>query len=201
MFEHEFELIWSLQQPHHASVLTQERHDRIWDLLFKQRKVSDQKHRIGICELERGDESIHLGRAPWATMAAQRFRMLQKINDLVVLDAMMRTSRKLISEERKSLYDLLDREGTQTFAAIRKHLGLKGTTFNLEAGGDKELPGNHSQKSMRKAFGSSWDGFSEGKQNQIIENWRNSESDDFLTEEAMQHLGLDSASAAVLAKG
>ncbi|MHB1023150.1 MAG: type II CRISPR RNA-guided endonuclease Cas9, partial [Acidobacteriaceae bacterium] len=201
MFEHEFALIWSSQQPHHTSVLTQELHDRIWTLLFFQRPISPQKHLIGTCELERGNEKHPpKRRAPWATMAAQRFRMLQKINDLVVLDAMMRTSRKLTSEERKSLYDLLDREGTQTFAAIRKHLGLKGTTFNLEAGGDKELPGNRTQKSMRKAFGSSWDGFSEGKQNQIIENWRNSESDDLLTEEAMQHLGLDSASAAVLIK-
>lgn len=201
MFEHEFELIWSSQQPHHASVLTQELHDRIWTLLFFQRPISAQKHLIGTCELERGDEKRPAKRrAPWATMAAQRFRMLQKINDLVVLDASLRTSRKLTPEERKSLYELLDREGTQTFAAIRKHLGLKGTTFNLEAGGDKELPGNRTQKSMRKAFGDAWDSFSEGKQNQIIENWRNSESDDLLTEEAIQHLGLDSASAAVLVK-
>lgn len=201
MFEHEFELIWSAQQPHHASVLTQELHDRIWTLLFFQRPISAQKHLIGTCELERGDEKHPpKRRAPWAAMAAQRFRMLQKINDLVVLDATMRTSRKLTSDERKSLYDLLDREGTQTFAAIRKHLRLKDTTFNLEAGGDKTLPGNRTQKSMRNAFGDAWDSFSEGKKNQIIENWRNSESDDLLTEEATQHLGLDPASAALLVK-
>lgn len=200
MFEHEFELIWSAQQPHHPSVLTQELHDRIWTLLFFQRPISAQKHLIGTCELERGDEKHPpKRRAPWATMAAQRFRMLQKINDLVVLSPAARTSRKLTVEERKSLYDLLDWEGTQTLAAIRKHLGLKGTTFNLEGGGDKALPGNRTQKSMRNAFGSTWEGFSEGKQNQIIENWRNSESDDLLIAEAVEHLGLNVESAKKLA--
>ena len=199
MFEHEFELIWSAQLPHHTSVLTQELHDRIWTLLFFQKPISAQKHLIGTCELERGDKTHPpKRRAPWASMAAQRFRMLQKINDLVVLDATMRASRKLTQEERKSLYDLLDREGTQTFAAIRKYLGLKGTTFNLEAGGDKTLPGNRTLKSMRNAFGSAWDSFSDGKQNQIIENWRNSESDDLLIAEAVEHLGLDAASAKTL---
>src|SRR6185437_16205754 len=108
-------------------------------------------------------------------------------NDMVVLDPKTRISRKRYPDERKSLYDLLDREGTHTFAKIRSHLGLKGTTFNLEVGGDKELPGNRTQKSMRKAFGDAWDRLHEGKQNQIIENWRNSESDDALAQEVMQH--------------
>lgn len=199
MFEQEFALIWSAQQPHHSSVLTQELRERIQALLFFQRPISAQKHLVGTCELERGDDQHPpKRRAPWATMAAQRFRMLQKINDLVVLDSKSRASRPLSPKERKSLYELLDREGTQSFAAIRKQLGLKGTTFNLEAGGDKELPGNRTQKSMRKVFGNAWDGFTEGKQNQIIENWRNSESDDALIQEATQYLALDTASAAVL---
>jgi CRISPR-associated endonuclease Csn1 len=199
MFEEEFALIWSSQQPYHAEILTQKLHDELWELLFFQRPISAQKHLVGTCELERGDKKHPpKRRAPWASLAAQRFRMLQKINDLVVLNASDRTSRRLTAEERKSLYELLDREGTHSFAAIRKHLGLKGTTFNLEAGGDKDLPGNRTQKSMRKAFGDAWDNFSEGKQNQIVENWRNSESDEILTQEAIAHLGLDQASAAIL---
>lgn len=48
------------------------------------------------------------------------------------------------------LYQLLNREGTQSFTEIRKYLDLKGTAFNLEAGGDKDLPGNRTQKSMLK---------------------------------------------------
>lgn len=201
MFENEFAQIWTAQRSHHSSVLTQEFHDRINELLFFQRPISLQKHLVGTCELERGDDKHPpKRRAPWATMAAQRFRMLQKINDLVVLDPKDHAPRKLTPEEHKKLYDLLDREGTQSFATIRKHLELKGTTFNLETGGDKDLPGNRTQRSMRKVFGDAWDNFTDGKQNQIIENWRNSESDEALIEEATQHLGLDAMTAAVLAK-
>jgi len=201
MFEQEFALIWAAQVVHHGSLLTQELYDRVHELLFFQRPISAQKHLVGTCELERGDDKHPpKRRAPWATMAAQRFRMLQKVNDLVVIDTKNQTSRKLIKEERGKLYQLLDREGTQSFTSIRKHLDLKGTTFNLEAGGDKDLPGNRTQKSMRKVFGIFWDEFTEGKQNQIIENWRNSESDDLLIQEAMEHLGLDAEAAAVLAK-
>ena len=199
MFEKEFELIWAAQVPHHPIILTQELHDRVHELLFFQRPISAQKHLVGTCELERGDDKHPpKRRAPWATMAAQRFRMLQKINDLVVIDTGNHTSRKLTEEERGKLYQLLDREGTQSFTSIRKHLELKGTSFNLEAGGDKDLPGNRTQKAMRKVFGVFWDERTEGKQNQIIENWRNSESDDVLMQEAMEHLGLDADAAAVL---
>ncbi len=201
MFEQEFALIWAAQAIHHGSILTQELHDRVHELLFFQRPVSAQKHLVGSCELERGDDKHPpKRRAPWATMAAQRFRMLQKINDLVVIDAKNQTSRKLTEQERGKLYQLLDREGTQSFPAIRKYLDLKGTTFNLEAGGDKDLPGNRTQKSMRTVFGIFWDEFTEGKQNQIIENWRNSESDELLMQEAIEHLGLDAEAARVLAK-
>jgi CRISPR-associated endonuclease Csn1 len=201
MFEQEFALIWDAQVKHHASLLTQELHDRVHELLFFQRPISAQKHLVGTCELERGDDKHPpKRRAPWATMAAQRFRMLQKINDLAVIDTKQQTSRKLTEDERAKLYQLLDREGTQSFTAIRKYLDLKGTIFNLEAGGDKDLPGNRTQKSMRKVFGVFWDEFTEGKQNQIIENWRNSESDEALIQEAIDHLGLDAEAAAVLAK-
>jgi CRISPR-associated endonuclease Csn1 len=201
MFEQEFALIWDAQAKHHASLLREELRDRVHELLFFQRPISAQKHLVGTCELERGDDKHPpKRRAPWATMAAQRFRMLQKINDLVVIGTKNQTSRKLTEEERNKLYQLLDREGTQSFIAIRKYLGLKGTAFNLEAGGDKDLPGNRTQKSMRKVFGVFWDEFTEGKQNQIIENWRNSESDEVLIQEAIEHLGLDAEAAAVLAK-
>lgn len=201
MFEQEFALIWAAQSIHHGSFLTRELHDRVHDLLFFQRPISAQKHLVGTCELERGDDKHPAKRrAPWATMAAQRFRMLQKINDLVVIDAKNQTSRKLTVDERLRLYQLLDREGTQSFTAVRKFLDLKGTTFNLEAGGDKDLPGNRTQNSMRKVFGIFWDEFTEGKQNQIIENWRNSESDESLMQEAIDHLGLDPEAAAVLAR-
>jgi CRISPR-associated endonuclease Csn1 len=199
MFETEFALIWAAQSSYHPSLLTPELRDRVSQLLFFQRPISAQKHLIGTCELERGDATHPpQRRAPWASMAAQRFRILQKVNDLKVIHPVTDNTEFLSAEDRMKLYRFLDTEGTQTFAAIRKHLGLKGYVFNLEKGGDKSLRGNRTQQSMLKVFGRFWYEFTEGKQNQIIENWRNSESDEPLMQEAMQHLGLTATEAQLL---
>ena len=194
MFEEEFAKIWEAQLVHHASILTAELCAKVAYLLFYQRPIAAQEHLIGKCELEPGKQ-----RAPWAMMAAQRFRILQKVNDLRLIEPGNPLSRPLDEERRAKLYEFLDREGTQTFAAIRKHLGIpKGIQFNLERGDEKELRGNRTQKSMLKVFGDRWDTFSEGKQNQVINNWRNSESDEDLIQEAIEHLGLSPEAAARL---
>jgi CRISPR-associated endonuclease Csn1 len=196
MFEDEFAAIWVAQLPHHSTILTPELREQIAYLLFYQRPIAAQSHLIGKCELEPGKQ-----RAPWATMAAQRFRILQKVNDLRLVEPGNPFSKPLDEEQRSKLCKLLDREGTQTFAAVKKHLGIaKGIQFNLERGDEKNLQGNRTQKSMLKVFGERWDTFSEGKQNQIIDNWRNSESDEALLQEAVEHLGLDNEAAQLVAE-
>jgi CRISPR-associated endonuclease Csn1 len=205
MFEKEFKEIWVKQAPHHPSILTPELHDRVAYLLFFQRPIAAQKHLIGECELECGDATHPpQRRAPWASMAAQRFRILQKVNDLKVIHPDSDIATPLSPEDRMKLYHLLDTEGTQTFKAIRKHLGIsKECFFNFEKSdqnkdGEKTLLGNRTQHSMLKVFGRFWYEFTEGKQNQIIENWRNSESDEILMQEAVQHLGLTPEEAQLL---
>jgi len=200
MFENEFKEMWDKQAPYHPSILTPELHDRVAHLLFYYRPISAQKHLIGTCELERGDATHPpQRRASWASMAAQRFRILDKINNLRIINPVTDSARKLTEEEHAKLYSFLDREGTQKFAKIRSHLGLgKEISFNLERGGDKDLPGNRTQQSMLKVFGPRWYEFADGKQNQIIENWCNHD-DDALTQEAA-NLGLDAECAALLVK-
>jgi CRISPR-associated endonuclease Csn1 len=51
---------------------------------------------------------------------------------------------------------------------------------------------------MLNVFGERWYTFSEGKQNQIVDNWRNRDSDEALIEEALEHLSLDAQSAVLL---
>jgi CRISPR-associated endonuclease Csn1 len=206
MFEKEFSLIWEKQSAYHPSLLTPALRDEIARLLFYQRPIAAQKHLIGTCELERGDNTHSpQRRAPWASMAAQRFRILQKVNDLKVIHPESDIAVPLSQEDRIKLYHWLDTEGPQTFKAIRKHLGIpKEYFFNFEKSdrnkdGDKTLLGNRTQQSMLKVFGHFWCEFTEGKQNQIIENWRNSESDEALMQEAIQHLGLTAEEAKILA--
>ncbi len=193
MFEKEFEKIWDKQKDYHAELLTQELHDRIWNLLFFQRPVSAQKHLVGKCELEPDKR-----RAPWASLPAQQFRVLQKVNDLRLIEE-GGNELPLNEAGRAAVFDLLENHGTQSFAKIKQHLGLPKTAqFNLERGKAKELKGNVTAQSMRKVFGERWKEFSEGKRNQIIENWRNSEKDENLKREAMEHWGLDEAGANAL---
>lgn len=185
MYVEEFGKIWAAQQPHHPDLLIPELQERIAYLLFFQRKIAKQSHLIGKCELEPGQR-----RAPWATLPAQRFRVLQKVNDLRI-EQRDGNGQALSQEQRYRLTDLLNREGTQTFAKIKAHLNLsKITRFNLERGDEKSMPGNRTEASMRAAFGVRWDQFSEGKQNNIVENWRNSTTDQALLAEA-GFLGLD----------
>ncbi len=179
MFKEEFQAIWEAQQPHHPHVLTPEFRDRLAHLLFFQRPIAKQSHLIGKCELEPAQP-----RAPWAAPAAQRFRVLQKVNDLHLEDH-RGGEQALSGQQRAQLLELLNREGTQTFTKIRTYLGLPKTArFNLERGDEKTMPGNRTEASMRAVFGANWDEFSDGKQNQLIENWRNSPTDDALRQEA-----------------
>lgn len=193
MFEKEFQMIWDKQKEYHTNLLTSELHDRIWDLLFFQRPVAAQKHLVGKCELEPDKR-----RAPWAALPAQQFRLLQKVNDLRLIEE-GGNELPLNEDGRAAVFDLLENRGTQSFAKIKQHLGLPKTAeFNLERGKAKELKGNVTAQSMRKVFGERWKEFSAGKQNQIIENWRNSEKDEELKREAMEHWGLDEAGANAL---
>jgi CRISPR-associated endonuclease Csn1 len=196
MFQDEFKQIWEAQAIHHPDLLTPELHDKIAHLLFFQRPIAAQSHLIGKCELEPGKQ-----RAPWAAMEAQRFRILQKVNDLRLINPGSLISDPLTEEERQRLYDLLDREGDQTFKAIKKYLSFPSEVqFNLEKGDEKRLRGNRTQAAMRKVFGDRWNAFSDGKQHQIIENWRNSESDEVLIREAVEQWSLDDAAATLLSE-
>ena len=53
---------------------------------------------------------------------------------------------------------------------------------------------------MRKVFGDRWDRISAGKQHQIVENWRNSESDEVLIREAEEQWSLDDTAATLLSE-
>jgi CRISPR-associated endonuclease Csn1 len=191
MFKDEFEQIWNSQQPHYPEIMTAELHDAIAELLYFQRPIAAQSHLIGKCGLEPDKQ-----RAPWATMPAQRFRILQKVNDIRLIVPGSLDGIPLTADQRSSLFTLLDCEGDQSFPSLRKHLGLEKTVqFNFERGEEKSIRGNRTQKSMLKVFGERWHTFGDGKQHQIIENWRNSESDDLLRQEAIEHLGLDDEGA------
>lgn len=127
-YQDELARIWKIQSAFYPNVLTKDFYDKLSLLLFRQipfeLTTRKKKKIIGACELLAGKP-----RCPWADRKAQKFRYLQKINDLRV------NERPLTIEERQKLADALALRKELRFDDIRKLLwGEAGDDrrFNLE---------------------------------------------------------------------
>lgn len=195
MFEAEFERIWAAQSPHHPT-LRPELHDHVKHLLFFQRPISAGKP--GRCELEPGQQ-----RAPWATLEAQRFRVLQKVNDLRI-DEWPKEPRPLTEQERAQALAALA-EGDASFKDLKAKLDLKrNQKFNLARGADKHpsrgLRGETVASLMRTAFGGQrWAAMDDSEREKIVAAWRDDEHGERLLRLAREEWRLDDASAQLLA--
>ena len=195
MYLDEFDAIWSHQASHHA-VLTDDVQDQIRRAVFFQRPLRSQAHLIGECSLIPGAR-----RAPWAARVAQRFRILQKLNDLQVILPDNNT-RRLTSDERQQVLEALEHHAEVKFTSLRskKHLGLpRGSTFNLEEGGETRLVGHRTDHTLRKAFGDHWDSLPEDRREEIVTEILSFEKPEALAGRARSAWSLDTESAERLA--
>ncbi len=165
MYEHEFEQIWAAQQTHHPGILMDELRGKLHFAIFFQRPLKSQKGLVGKCDLEPQHRRMAL-----ALLPAQRFRLLQRVNDLKICFEDGSEPGCLTSEQRSALLDALDTEGELTFGKARTAIGLKrtGTKFNLEEGGEKSLIGNRTGAKLRGVFGERWDRFTDQHRSQIL---------------------------------
>jgi CRISPR-associated endonuclease Csn1 len=196
MYLSEFEAIWQAQSAHHPQTLTPQLKTEINRLLFFQRPIAAQKHLVGECELEPGRK-----RAPIYSLDAQRFRLLQKVNDLRISDANF-NERRLTREERNQLLAVLEHQGEISFSALRTLLRLpkRGIWFNLERGGEKKIPGNRTACKMRAAFGQRWGSFTKDEKDKIVEEWAGAETEEWLLRRGMNKWGLDEEHARLWAQ-
>jgi CRISPR-associated endonuclease Csn1 len=191
MFEREFESIWDSQQQFHQEVLTPDLKTEVQRLLFFQRPIAKQSHLVGRCELEPGEP-----RAPWGSIEAQSFRVLQKVNDLEVIPPGSFLSRKLTNEERDLVLDALQSSGDQTFADLRKLLKLpRGSQFNLERGEEKRLRGNRTLALFQMIFGARWNSLTANQQCAAVDDWMDTESPEELFAIGTQKWQLDAQRA------
>ena len=129
---------------------------------------------VGMCELEPGCQ-----RAPRASLEAQRFRYLQKVNDLEVSTP----TGEIWAMNDPSHADL--RELNQTprnqrrgqFKTLRSKLGLKKPKgcetdyrFNLEAGGEKRLKGNATASKLRRVLGDQYGKLSQEQLRGVVDD-------------------------------
>ncbi len=197
-YEDEFEAIWSEQSKYHA-VLTNElkygklgkqkypakpipRYDErrqgissleafgIYGTIFFQRRMYWPKSVVGQCELLPNRK-----RCAKADRMAQRFRLLQEVNNLKVIDDQNKEERRLTDDERKLLLEKLSRKEEMKFEAIIKEL-QKVPTFpssehvrlNLQAGKRTKLQGAAVDAMIANVVGKTWHKRPEEEKNAIV---------------------------------
>lgn len=154
MYEHEFETIWAVQSGFQPGLLTDDLRQQVRRIIFFQRDMYWPRSVVGHCELEPGKR-----RCPRAHRAAQRFRILQEVNNLRLLDRSAEKDRRLNDEERARLVSYLSNAKQRTFDQIRKKLGLaQDVRFNFERGERDKLKGHQTDAALgaRKALGNRW---------------------------------------------
>ncbi len=189
MYAHEFEEIWKKQQQHHPGLLTEDLEKSLRRAIFHQRPLRIRKEFLGNCECEKGRK-----RAPLALLAAQRFRLLQMVNNTRVKSN--GHERPLTADERARLIAALERDGDLEFSKARKLLGLARTDkFNFEEGGEKRFLGNRTAAKLRAIFGDRWDQFTDAERDAVVADWLSIQKDWVLEKRGRTRWGLDSQKA------
>jgi CRISPR-associated endonuclease Csn1 len=196
MLEEEFAAIWAAQAPRHPELLGADLRKRVHRAIFYQRPLKSARRLVGRCELDKGKR-----RAPLACLAAQRFRLLQKVNDLKIAlpDG---GERGLTAEERATLVEALERRGDLKFPAIRELLGLpkRGCKFNFETEGEKALIGNRTRRALATAFGEeAWQALGADGQERVVVELRSLHKPEAVKRRAMRLWGLGEEAADRLA--
>jgi len=177
MLLEEFDKVWRCQAAHHPALLTdalrygadgRQTHPHaprrlpqksewlhefgIEGIIFFQRPMYWPASMVGFCELEKGER-----RCPKADRAAQRFRLLQEVNNLRYIDPDDNREKPLTAEQRALLLEKLATVEKLTFEQVRKHLGfLDSIRFNLERSERSKLGGNKTDWLIAKAIGKGW---------------------------------------------
>src|SRR5579884_273282 len=193
MYEEEFDRIWAAQAAHYPEILTGEMRKTLRRAIFFQRPLKAVE--VGECEFEVGRR-----RAPWAVLAAQRFRLVQKANDLRV-DIDDWHERDLTPDERKTVVELLESRAKVKFSDLRPALGLKKTVkFKMERGGEKQLVGNRTAAKLREILGDRWDRMPSEERDRLVEDWLSFVNDEALKRRAIRHWGMTEKQATDFAK-
>src|SRR5690606_16889187 len=138
------------------------------------RKLYWPKSMIGLCELEPKQP-----RCARADRRAQRFRMLQEVNNREYIDPDTRVEQKVSPEQRTLLLEKLATKEKLDFGAIRKALGfLESVKFNLEKGERSNLKGHVTDHRIAAKMGQAWHKRPEPEKTAIVELLIDPERDD-----------------------
>ncbi len=194
MIEHEFDTLWAKQAEHNPKLFSVAAHDKLKDILLFQRKLKPVLP--GRCTLE-----PELHRAPLALPSTQRFRILQELNNLRIVNLDLNET-PLTLEQRNIAADALEKSKDVTFNKLRNHI-LKlpsDTKFNLEDLKRDRLKGNLTSFSLanKKALGDTWHELSLAQQDEIVTELLRQESEQELRAWLSVNLEVDADTALAL---
>jgi CRISPR-associated endonuclease Csn1 len=206
MLLHEFETIWDKQKSFDsplAPLLTDQvkkalnnpAKDEDWmhkGLIFGQRNLYWPADAVGHCELE-----PKLKRCEKADRSAQRFRLLQEVNNLRFLDPTTGDEYALNVEQRTLLLDKLSRVDKMDFDRMRREMEfIDSITFNLERGNRKSIKGLpvDFQLAKKELFGKAWHDLPEERKNRIVRDLIDAD-DEKLMQLAVEQWGLSNEAA------
>jgi CRISPR-associated endonuclease Csn1 len=164
----------------------------IYGLIFFQRKMYWPRSRVGMCALEPRQR-----RCAIADRSAQRFRLLQEVNNLRFVDPSKNSEEALSPAHRDALVKALSSAESLTFDQIRKVLGFPDTLrFNLERGKRPKLQGNETDALVAKALGKRWHLQPEEAKDRLVRAILNPDLDELeFVQYAEQSLGLSQSDA------
>lgn len=165
MLEKEFWAIWNKQADYYPEMMTKERGEHLFRIIFHQRDLKKQEP--GKCSYLPSENRIAK-----ADPLFQHFRLLKELNELQVIES-GKAARPLTLNERDMLLGELSSKKTMSFKAMRKLLKLSdSSTFNKESERREGLTGNETAAIManKKLADASWLKLSMSDQRQIIES-------------------------------
>ncbi len=163
MTEHELKTLWEKQSSFNPEQYNANAREKLLDTLLFQRELLPVKP--GRCTL-----IPEQYRAPLALPSVQRFRILQELNNLKIVN-LDQTESKLTLEQRTRLLDLLLKQKNVSFPKLRTTLKLPKTVkFNLETIARATLKGDLTtiQIADISVFGNKWADFSLQQQDDIV---------------------------------
>lgn len=188
MVEDEFDALWRAQSGFNPTAFHEAARLELKDILLYQRRLRPVLP--GRCTLIPTEP-----RAPLALPRTQKFRILQEVNNLRIVDPL--TERALNREERDAVVAALER-GAVTFTKMRRLLRLPGSvTFNLEDAKRDRLKGNDTSRILGSPehFGETWQAFDLARQDQITGRILDEENEETLIRWLIDDTGVDEITA------
>jgi CRISPR-associated endonuclease Csn1 len=172
----EFDAIWNEQAPHHPQVMTDEVHDRLFEIVFHQRPLKTPQ--VGRCTLVPDER-----RLPKTHPLFQRRRLLEELNALMIVRS-GEIAQRLTPEQRNLMLLKLKDKKEMLYESLRKTI-LKlapEDRFNKESEHRTKMLGDEVAAEMggKTRFGSLWLHLSTDQQWDVIQRQQavESEADD-----------------------